>query len=98
MRATGTANGPTRRTDWDAIDWRKAQRIVRNLRQRIFRTTQANEGRKLRSLQKLLLRCYSNILMSVRKVTQINAGKNTPGIDKLVVKTPTARGRLVDHL
>ena len=42
MRATGTANGPTRRTAWHAIDWRKAQRIVRNLRQRIFRATQAD--------------------------------------------------------
>jgi RNA-directed DNA polymerase len=45
-----------------------------------------------------MLRCHSNILMSVRRVTQVNAGKNTPGVDKLVVKTPAARGRLVDHL
>src|SRR5260370_17219110 len=45
-----------------------------------------------------MLRSYSNILMSVRRVTQVNAGKNTPGVDKLVVKTPQARGRLVDDL
>jgi RNA-directed DNA polymerase len=36
--------------------------------------------------------------MAVRRVTQVNAGRNTPGVDKLVVKTPAARGRLVDHL
>jgi N-terminal domain of reverse transcriptase len=98
MRPPGNANGPERPTAWDAIGWRKAQRRVRNLRQRIFRATQAGEWRKVRSLQKLMLRNYANTLLSVRQVTQVNAGKYTPGIDKLVVKTPAARGRLVDHL
>src|SRR2546423_12820363 len=98
MQSCGFANGPERRTDWDTVDWRKAQRLVRGLRQRIFRATQAGELRKVRSLQRLMLRSYSNILMSVRRVTQINAGKYTPGVDKLVVKTPAARGKLVDHL
>jgi RNA-directed DNA polymerase len=98
MRATSLANGPERRTDWDAVNWRRADRIVRNLRQRIFRAAQANDLRRVRSLQKLMLRSHSNILMSIRRVTQVNAGKYTPGVDKLVVKTPAARGRLVDHL
>src|SRR5262249_52954948 len=47
---------------------------------------------------KLLLRSHSNVLLSVRRVTQVNAGRNTPGVDELVVKTPQARGRLVDQL
>src|SRR5690349_1613435 len=98
MRVLDTANGPTRRTAWQAIDWRKAQRIVRNLRQRIFRATQAGDWRKVRSLQKLMLRSYSNVLLGVRQVTQVNAGKYTPGVDRLVVKTPAARGELVDRL
>ena len=98
LPAPGRANGPERRTDWDTVAWRKAQRLVRNLRQRIFRAAQAGDLQRVRSLQKLLLRSYSNILMSVRRVTQVNAGKNTPGVDKVVVKTPAARGRLVDHL
>ena len=45
-----------------------------------------------------MLRSRSNILMSVRRVTQDNAGKNTPGVDKVLVKTPAARGELVDLL
>lgn len=98
MPLSGAANGPGRRTDWDVLDWGKAQRIVRNLRQRIYRATQAGDRRKVRSLQKLLLRSYSNIVLSVRRVTQVNAGKHTPGVDRLVVKTPAARGRLVDQL
>lgn len=52
----------------------------------------------VRSLQRLLMRSYSNILVSVRRVTQTNSGKHTPGVDKLVVKTPAARGVLADTL
>jgi RNA-directed DNA polymerase len=44
------------------------------------------------------MRSYSNIVTSVRRVTQINQGKYTAGIDKLVIKTPKARGMLVDIL
>src|SRR5438309_5177054 len=98
MRSESLANGPEGRTVWDRVDWRKASRIVTNLRQRIFRAARANDHRRVRSLQKLMLRSRSNILMSVRRVTQVNAGRNTPGVDKVLVKTPAARGKLVDQL
>src|SRR5262249_11208172 len=98
MQPPGLANGPERRTDWDTVDWRRAYRIVRNLRSRIFRATREGDLKKVRSLQKLMLRSFSNILLSVRRVPQANAGKNAPGVDKIVVKTPRARGELVDHL
>jgi RNA-directed DNA polymerase len=98
MQATRLANGTEKQTDWNAIDWRKANRAVRNLRHRIFRATQEGNLKKVRSLQKLMLKSYSNRLVSVRRVTQINAGKKTPGVDKLVIKTPEARGRMVDML
>jgi RNA-directed DNA polymerase len=98
MRAQQLANGTNRQTDWSSVNWRKANRQVRNLRQRIFRASQAGDLHKVRSLQKLMLRSYSNTLVSVRRVTQINKGRNTAGVDKLVVKTPRARGKLVDQL
>jgi RNA-directed DNA polymerase len=98
MQSASLANGPAGRTVWDHVDWREASRLVTNLRQRIFRAARANDHRKVRSLQKLMLRSRSNILMSVRRVTQVNAGKNTPGVDKVLVKTPAARGDLVDRL
>jgi RNA-directed DNA polymerase len=96
MRAT--ANGAEEPTDWNAVDWRQANRVVRNLRLRIFRATQQGNLRKAASLQKLMLRSYSNALLAVRRVTQMNRGKATPGVDKLIVKTPRARGRLVDAI
>src|SRR5256885_12061313 len=97
-KKTRLANGTEKQTNWNAIDWRKANRTVRNLRHRIFRATQEGNLNKVRSLQKLMLKSYSNRLVSVRRVAQINAGKNTPGVDKLVIKTPAARGKMVDAL
>src|SRR5437764_14946346 len=85
-------------TDWNAIDWREANLVVVNLRQRIVRENRQGDLKTVRSLQKLMLRSYSNTLVSVRRVTQINQGRNTPGVDKLTVKTPEGRGRLVDLL
>jgi len=96
MRAEGSANGLRRPTDWTRVNWRKVQRQVRTLRQRIFRASQAGDLQRARSLQKLLLRSYANTVLSVRRVTQLNAGRYTPGVDKLLVKTPEARGKLVD--
>src|SRR6266446_10490757 len=98
MQAHSLANGTKKQTDWNAINWRKANRTVRTLRHRIFRATQEGNLKKVRSLQKLMLKSYSNRLVSVRRVAQINAGKHTPGVDKLVIKTPAARGRMVDAL
>ena len=45
-----------------------------------------------------MLRSYSNRLTSVRRVTQQNKGKKTAGVDKVLVKTPAARGRFVDDV
>ena len=98
MHNASSVNGSERQTDWNAVNWRRTNRIVRNLRQRIFRASKEGDLKKVASLQKLMLRSRSNILVSVRRVTQLNQGKQTAGVDKVVVKTPQARGRLVDEL
>jgi RNA-directed DNA polymerase len=97
-RDTCSVNGTEGQTGWNAVNWRRTNRHVRNLRQRIFRASQEGNLKKVRSLQKLMLRSRSNALVSVRRVTQINAGRNTPGVDKVVIKTPEARGKLADEL
>lgn len=83
---------------WNDIEWSEAYRIVKNLRCRIFKATQERNWKKVRSLQKLMLRSKANILLSVRKITQENAGKYTAGIDNIVVKTSHARGKLVTEM
>src|SRR2546421_2487639 len=100
MQGSSLANGTEKHpdTNWNSIDWHQEERRVRNLRQRIFRATQAGDWKRVRSLQKLMLRSRANRLVSVRRVAQLNQGKNTPGVDKVLLKTPAARGRMVDHL
>jgi RNA-directed DNA polymerase len=95
--AGGVANGPEDETlAWHAVDWRATEATVRRLRQRIFTASQAGDLKRVRNLQKLLLRCRSNTLLSVRQVTERNAGRQTPGVDGEVVLTPQAKMELAD--
>jgi len=86
-----TVNGPEGVLEWGAIDWRACEQDVRRLRQRIFKAAREQDRPKVRSLQKLMLRSRANTLVSVRQVTQRNAGRKTAGIDGEVALTPEAR-------
>src|ERR1700728_1305096 len=74
----GPEDGPCR---WESVDWLSAEANVRRLRQRIFTASQAGDLKRVRSLQKLMLRSRSNTLVSVRRVTEVNAGRKTGGVD-----------------
>jgi RNA-directed DNA polymerase len=92
------ANGPEDSCfGWHAIDWRRVEHDVRRLRQRIFTASKAGDLARVRSLQKLMLRSRANTLLSVRRVTERNAGRMTAGIDGEVVLTPEAKMRLADR-
>jgi RNA-directed DNA polymerase len=98
MQSTLTTNGLKRRLEnWNQVNWKKVNKLVRNLRQRIFRARKLGDFRKLRSLQKLMLRSYANLLLSVRRITQTNQGKATAGIDREIVNTPEQRVILVNN-
>ena len=86
-----TVNGPEDVLEWDAVDWRACEQDVRRLRQRIFKAAREQDWPKVRNLQKLMLRSRSNTLVSVRQVTQRNAGRKTAGIDGEVALTSRAR-------
>src|SRR3989449_8006313 len=87
--STARVNGPEDDLDdWAAIDWCTHEDNVRRLRQRIFKGTQAGARGRVRQLQKLMLRSRSNTLISVRLVTQRNAGRRTAGVDGEVALSP----------
>lgn len=83
---------------WTSINWGLVKKRVRNLRQRIYRATQNGQWNRVRSLMKLMLRSYSNLLLSVRKMTQENQGKNTAGLDGQTAQTSEQRVQLVNRL
>ena len=97
LDATNMANGPE--DDpwcWESVSWLAAEGNVRRLRQRIFTASQAGDLKRVRNLQKLMLRSRSSTLVSVRRVTEINAGRKTAGIDGQRALTPRARADLAD--
>lgn len=63
-----------------------------------FRASQLRQWNKVKSLMKLMLRSRSNLLLSVRQITQENKGRNTPGIDGEVATTAAQRGELVRRM
>ncbi len=79
---------------WDCVDWRHHEGQVRRLRGRIFKAVREGDWPSARSLQKLMLRSWSNTLVSVRQATQRNTGRRTAGIDELVALTSQARAEM----
>src|SRR5680860_1049647 len=79
---------------WDAVDWRAAEDDVRRLRQRIFTASQVGDLKRVRNLQKLMLRSRANTLVSVRRVSERNAGRATAGIDGEKALTSSAKAAL----
>jgi RNA-directed DNA polymerase len=97
LDATMVVNGPEDDPlGWDAVSWRAAEEGVRRLRQRIFTASQAGDLKRVHNLQKLMLRSRANALVSVRQVTELNAGRLTAGIDGALALTPRARADLAE--
>ena len=84
--------------EWDLIAWGSIEESIRKLRRRIFRATCEQKWNQVRSLMKLMLRSYNNLLLAVRRVTQVNQGKRTAGVDKRRVLTSQAREALVRNM
>ncbi|HEV2242753.1 MAG TPA: group II intron reverse transcriptase/maturase [Streptosporangiaceae bacterium] len=84
-------NGPEGGLTWDAVNWAVHEQNVARLRQRIFTAARGGDWPRARNLQKMMLRSWSNTLVSVRQVTQRNAGRRTAGIDRVVALDGPAR-------
>lgn len=84
----------TKLQDWQLIDWQYVNNDVQNLRQRIFVASRNNDLKQVGSLQKLMLRSRANWMWSIRRVTQINKGRRTPGVDREVITRPKERVKL----
>lgn len=81
-------------TTWADINWHAVEGNVRRLQERIYRATTHKAWKRVKNLQKLLVRATSNTLLAIRRITQENQGKHTAGIDGVVYDTPEARWKL----
>lgn len=72
---------------WKSIDWGKIHDTVKRLRSLIYKAKKSGKYKLMRRYQDIMLRSNANILSSIRRVTSINVGKRTPGLDKMLIKT-----------
>ena len=84
--------------DWRQVNWRQVERQVRRLRQRIFTASRNGDLARVRRLQRLMLRSRANTLVSVRRVTERNAGRLTAGVDAELVLSAEAKLELVGRI
>ena len=83
--------------EWFAIDWPSVYRNVRRLQVRIVKAMKENRWNKVKALQRLLTHSYSGKVFAVRRVTE-NNGKRTPGVDRIIWKTPEDKIKAVRDL
>jgi hypothetical protein len=82
---------------WDHVDWRQHEEQVRRLRGRIFKAVREGDWPLARNVQKLMLRSWGNTLVSVRQVTQRNAGRRTAGWITPGILEALIPGRIQGH-
>jgi group II intron reverse transcriptase/maturase len=83
---------------WIEKPWKKFEKVVFRLQKRIYKASREGNFRKVKKLQRLLIKSRSAKFLAVRQVTQLNAGKKTPGIDGIASLNDAERIQLVKEL
>ena len=84
--------------DWRAVDWAKIGRQVEKIQRQIFQETRAGNYINVNRLQKLLAKSLPARLIAVRRVTEINGGRYTAGIDGRICENDIQKAALVEEL
>ena len=84
--------------EWSQINWRKVERYVFKLQQRIFRASRDGKIKSVRKLQRTLTRSYYARLLATRQISQDNSGKRTAGVDGIKSIAPKQRLILAQNL
>ena len=84
--------------EWAQIPWRKLETYVFQLQKRMYRARQRGDWKTVRGLQRILRRSRAARTLAVRRVTQDNSGKNTPGIDGVAKLSPKERLEMVQTM
>jgi RNA-directed DNA polymerase len=81
-----------------SVNWGKVKRHVDRLQKRLAKAIEEKNKRFVRYLKHILRNSLYVRIQAVRKITQQNAGKNTPGIDQKIYNTPEKREHLVKEV
>lgn len=89
---------PLEDAHWSSIHWRSIENNIAQLQHRIAKATLERDPRRVRNLQRLLVRSLSARLRAVRQVSQESSEKATPGIDGELWRTPRLKLRAAIEL
>lgn len=82
---------------WNQLDWNRCQRQVKRLQARIVKATREGRWGKVKTLQRLLTRSFAAKALAVKRVTE-NQGRKTPGVDRVLWRTPAAKSKAIGSL
>lgn len=85
-------------TDWNSIKWNKINRHVTSLQRRIYHASRENDRKRVRDLQRQLTNSNSALIKAINRVTKVNKGKYTPGVDGFRAISDKSRSKLYDDL
>lgn len=87
-------------TRWNEVDWASAKSRVFKWQMAMYSASKKGDIKAVRAYQKLIIGSFDAKLLSVRRVTQDNKGKNTAasGVDNQKLIPPTQRIALAKSL
>jgi RNA-directed DNA polymerase len=91
------AASPDEVSEWHSIDWKAVQYFVGKAQSRIAQAELEKDFRRVKRLQRSLIRSWQAKALAVRKVTE-NQGKRTSGVDRELWDTPQKKWNAISRL
>lgn len=83
---------------WGKFPWKKYQTKVEKIQRSIYHEAKCDNWKQVRDLQRLLLHSWAAKAIAVKKITQINEGKRTAGLDGRTFDSDEARLELLSEI
>jgi RNA-directed DNA polymerase len=83
---------------WKEIDWPMAEKTISRLQQRIYKASLNNHTLKMHRLQRRLICNEFARAIAIKRVTELNRGRKTPGVDRIIVTNQNEKLKLLKNL
>ena len=95
---TGNMTQKLYKLEWNEHDWPAYQAKIYSIQNAIYEASKIGKTEEIKELQKQIIDSPEAKLLSVKKVTQENTGKKTPGVDGVTVLQNHRRNNLAKTL
>lgn len=83
---------------WEKLPWKKYQLRIEKIQRSIYHAAKCGNNKKVRDLQRLLLHSRAAKAVAIKKITQLNKGRRTAGLDGKVYITDESRLKLLSEI